>query len=376
MGFKTVHIISFDIPYPPHYGGVIDVFYKVKELHRAGWNIILHCFEYAGRGRASELSQYAAEVYYYPRILGFRPALNMKPYILNGRRSEKLMSRLLQDSCPVIFEGFHSCYYLADSRLKNRLKIYRESNIEHHYYFSLFKSERSPFRKAYFLAEALKLKFYQPVLRYADIMLAVSEQDTRYLKNRFPKNTVIHLPSFHANNGVETLEGLGKYALYHGNIAVPENALAAEFLITKVFNQINYPLIIAGMNPPERIKKRAEGSRNIQLIPNPSEEEMLRLIREAHIHILVTFQATGLKLKLLNTLYKGRHCIVNEPMLAGTRLHSLCHIANSPQKIIEKIEALAHLEFLPEEVKKRREVLESHYSNQANLARLISLLGE
>ena len=27
-----LNIVSFDVPYPPDYGGVIDVFYKIKEL--------------------------------------------------------------------------------------------------------------------------------------------------------------------------------------------------------------------------------------------------------------------------------------------------------------------------------------------------------
>ena len=29
---KEIHIITFDIPYPANYGGVIDVFYKIKAL--------------------------------------------------------------------------------------------------------------------------------------------------------------------------------------------------------------------------------------------------------------------------------------------------------------------------------------------------------
>ena len=33
---KEVEIISFDVPYPPNYGGVIDVYYKLKALKKAG----------------------------------------------------------------------------------------------------------------------------------------------------------------------------------------------------------------------------------------------------------------------------------------------------------------------------------------------------
>jgi len=41
---KHLHIISFDIPYPANYGGVIDVFYKLRALVSAGIKIHLHAF--------------------------------------------------------------------------------------------------------------------------------------------------------------------------------------------------------------------------------------------------------------------------------------------------------------------------------------------
>ena len=31
--YNLVHIVSFNVPYPADYGGVIDVFYKLKSLH-------------------------------------------------------------------------------------------------------------------------------------------------------------------------------------------------------------------------------------------------------------------------------------------------------------------------------------------------------
>lgn len=36
MDEKRLHIISFNIPYPPNYGGVIDVFYKLEALSGNG----------------------------------------------------------------------------------------------------------------------------------------------------------------------------------------------------------------------------------------------------------------------------------------------------------------------------------------------------
>ena len=38
------------MPYPPDYGGVFDLYYKLKYLHERGVIIHLHCYEY-GRGK-------------------------------------------------------------------------------------------------------------------------------------------------------------------------------------------------------------------------------------------------------------------------------------------------------------------------------------
>ena len=52
---KNLHVISFDIPWPVNYGGVIDVFYKITALAGLGVKIHLHCFEY-GRKESKELN--------------------------------------------------------------------------------------------------------------------------------------------------------------------------------------------------------------------------------------------------------------------------------------------------------------------------------
>lgn len=374
MSEKHLHIISFDVPYPPNYGGVIDVFYKLKALYEKGIKIHLHCIEYPGRDRSSELNKYCEEVHYYPRRMGFRSALSLKPYIVISRRSEKMIKNLLNDDYPILFEGLHSCFYINDPRIRKRKKIYRESNIEHRYYFNLFKADKKFSNKLYFLFASLKLRLYQNVLKYADLMLVVSQKDTIYLKRHFRNNKVFYLPSFHHNNEVVATAGKGDYVLHHGNIEVPENTRAAEYLINEVFSGLDKKLIIAGMNPPENIKKLCEKHDNVELICNPDDKTMFDLIKNAHINILVTFQATGLKLKLLNTLYKGRFCLVNDKMLNGTRLDDLCVIANTPEKLREKIELLFKEEFTEEEIIKRRETLKQLYSNSCNADQLIDLI--
>jgi predicted nucleic acid-binding protein len=366
MPDKHLHIISFDIPYPPNYGGVIDVYFKIRTLHELGIKIHLHCFEYPGRDRSPELNSVCEEVFYYPRKTGFRSALSFAPYIVTSRKSEDLMARLLKDDYPVLFEGLHSCYYIKDPRISERMKIYRESNIEHRYYYNLFKVTANLTNRIYFLVASAKLRLYQKVLRHADMMFAVSQHDTEYLQHHFPGKKIYHLPSFYANNRVSALTGKGDYALYHGNIEVPENEFAAAYLVTKVFDGFDIPLIIAGMNPRDKFIKLAESRPNIKVVANPDDKKMFDLIRNAQVNILVTFQATGLKLKLLNTLYNGRFCLVNEPMVKGTSLESLCEIANTTDELRIKLKELFSKEFSPVEVDRRSDYLKVRYDNLVN----------
>ena len=82
---KHLHIVSFNVPYPPDYGGVIDVFYKIKALKEAGVQIHLHCYEY-GREAAPELDTLCKSVNYYHREKRLRDLSSLKPFIVKSRR--------------------------------------------------------------------------------------------------------------------------------------------------------------------------------------------------------------------------------------------------------------------------------------------------
>jgi hypothetical protein len=375
MSERHLHIISFAIPYPANYGGVIDVYHKLRALHAAGIKIHLHCFSYE-RESAPELLELCETVHYYPRLTGLSSAITSKPYIVASRRSVDLLNRLLSDNYPILFEGLHSCYYLDHPALKGRKLIYRESNIEHDYYYHLAKAEKNLFSRVYFLLASLKLRFFQRVLKHASMMLVVSEEDCVYLRKRFPGSLVTYLPSFHANAMVNSLEGRSDYALYHGNLSVPENYKSAEFLVKNVFESDKYPLIIAGLNPPKHIRELVKNKKHIRLVENPHQEEMDKLIQNAHINILVSFQTTGLKLKLLNTLFIGRFVLVNTSMLNGTGLNDLCIIADDAGRLKLALNELFNRKFEPVEIEKRKKILENRFSNQINASRLIQVVFE
>lgn len=369
---KHLHIISFDIPFPANYGGVIDVYHKIRSLSSIGIEVTLHCYQY-GRKPSRELEALCKKVYYYKRSSSPIDIFSELPFIVKTRQSDQLLKNLLNDNDPILFEGLHSCAYLSHPLLKGRIKAYRESNIEHEYYQHLAKAENNLIKKLFFLIEARKLQLFEPILHHADLILTVSESDNQQLASRYGIYKCHHIPSFHGHDSVSSKEGLGTYCLYQGKLSVPENAIAAEYLITEVFAGSNTPLIIAGMDPSERLKQMIEKSSNITLIPNPDDNTMQQLTSEAGVHVMVTFQATGLKLKLLNTLYSGRHCLVNQNMVEGTLLSPLCHIENDPMKLREKATNLLGTPFTLEDIHKREIGLQP-YDNTIKRDQLINLI--
>lgn len=370
---KHLNIISFNIPYPPNYGGVIDVYYKMKALRDQGVRIWLHCFEYE-RPQAPELERICERVFYYKRRTGLIPNLTLLPYNVYGRKDERLIENLLSNDYPILFEGLHSCYYLNDPRLRNRKKIFRECNIEHDYYLHLARSGRNFLHNTFFLVEAIRFRLYQRIARFADLILSVSTSDAEYLRQRFPGKRVEFVPCFHENEGVTTRLGQSDYILYHGKLSVIENERAVCYLIRHVFSRLSYRCIIAGMNPTRRILEAAAPYPHIRIEANPEKERMEELIHGAQIQLLITFQDTGLKLKLLNSLFAGRHTVVNRLMVAGSGLESLCHVADTPEEMIHTCEDLMNRPVTPEMIGERASILFPTFFNKEQGRRIYELI--
>ena len=370
---KILNVIALNIPYPANYGGVIDIYYKLVALRQNEVRIILHCFEYE-RPHAPELEELCQKVYYYKRHTGLLRNFSLLPYNVYSRKDPDLLRNLLSNDYPILFEGLHSCYYLSHPQLQRRFKIVRMCNIEHDYYRCLADSEPQAIRQLFFRIEAFRFERYLPVIRQANLVLAVSLADTHYLRQAFPEVNVEFMPCFHANEQITALPGQSNYILYHGKLSVAENERAVRYLVEHVFAQLPYRCVVAGMDPSPALRKAIALYPHISLIANPDQETMDRLIHEAQIHMLITFQPTGLKLKLLNSLFAGRHTIVNSAMLAGSGLDALCHIADTPEEMITACHQLMRQPLDTESLRQREHGLLPAFSNRAQGMRLREML--
>jgi hypothetical protein len=369
MKEKIIHIVDLDVPYPANYGAAIDMYFRIKNLHALGIKIILHCFEY-GRGKAACLNEYCEHVHYYPRKSIMEFPFRSEPYIVYSRRNKELFNRLFADDFPVLLEGVHTCACLMDDRYKQKPFYVRMHNVESEYYEYLAEATIHPIKRFYYKTESKRLKKFEKNLERARALFSVSERDHTTLSIQFPN--VEYLPPFIYNDTVDCKPGRGNYAMYHGNLSVEENLKAADFLIQEVFPDLGVPLMIVGKNASSLSKNTK--AKNIEFIDSPTATELKDLIQNAQVHVLPTFQPTGIKHKLINSLFEGRYCVVNPPMVKDNGLAQFCYVAKDAAEMRTIIPELFEKDFPQEEINSRKAILQNIYSNSKNAQKLTDVI--
>jgi len=349
---------------------------RIRTFKKLDVGIHLHYFSYNDRGTPNELNQFCESIHVYDRKSlqkGFSLTL---PYIVSSRINDELISNLNKDLHPVLLEGLHCAGILPFLDLGKRKVVVRMHNDESIYYKELARAATGFLQKIYFRNESRLLKKFTHHLPDECLYACVSEKDIQVLREDHGLTNTAFVPTFPTWQKVCIEEGVGNLCLYHGNLSVPENEEAALWLLCKVFTKIRMPLVIAGKKPTKRLQKVAHLCQHTCLVADPTESEMNDLIRKAHIHVLPCFNKniTGIRLKLLHALFEGRHCVVNEPMVAGTGLEAACHIGANANAFASIITQLYHQPFTEEETNLRRHLLGQTYNNEKNTRRLIQWL--
>ena len=364
---KHLHIVCFDVPYPADYGGAVELFHTLKHLSSIQVKIHLHCFDY-GRGHHKELDQYCVEVNYYTRKNFFSSFLSGLPYIVSSRNNPHLLKNLLKDNHPILLEGIHCTYFLYKEKLVNRKVMIRLHNVEYKYYSNLADSESSFLKKIYFQWESRLLKRYEKLLSKKALFFAMTKNDQKTYTS-MGATKIKYLPPFLPCDKVKAVPGKGTFCLYHGDLSIGENKKAVLYLL-KIFKAIQIPFVIAGKSPCNELKTLAEENEHVCVISDPGEEELNDLLLKAQIHVLPSFNTTGRKIKLLNALFNGRHCIVNESTVSDSGLESLCHICDTDEMFQQKIIELFSKEFTETDIMERRNILENNYNSRSNAIEL------
>lgn len=350
---KQLNIVSFDVPYPPNYGGAIDVFYKLKALYELGIKIHLHAFEY-GRGEHKELLKFCKTVTYYKRRMSFISYFSPTPFIVKSRENHTLIENLNNNKFPVFFEGLHTTFGLS----KINAKVYvRTHNIEHFFFKGQALSEQNIFKKLFFHYESIRFKYYEKILKNVDNIFTISPSEQQYFHQKYGEKTQ-YIPAFHRSDYKTHTTQKGEFVLWHGDLRVSDNIRAANELID-IFKSSNFKLVIASSFEEKSVLASIKMFKNIDFVNIKQQNVLDNLLEKAHVNILLTHQKTGIKLKLLYSLYQGKFIIANNKMIDDTGLENLCEKANSSKEILAATAKLFSQEFTATILTNRKEVLQS-----------------
>lgn len=370
MKHREINIISFDNPYPPNYGGVIDVFYKIKALHAIGYSIHLHCFVKEIPSEYEELKSLTSSAYFYKTTNNPLHFLSAMPFSVISRSDRKLVENLCKVEAPILFEGLKTTCSVYDHRLKNYAKILRLQNIEEDYFNGISKSEESLWKKIVFKIEARKYQKYKDVFSKFASVITLSKFENDSVMKYCEKS--VYIPVFHGNEKVAPLEGFGEYAIYHGDLNTADNRKCAAFLID-VFKELpEFKLVIASGSNEDLVKNLIGEAKNIQFEKLLDFSHLTKLLRDSHISISWSFQKSGTKLKAINSLFNSRHCVINENIIDDEVVSALCVSVQNKEELTAQVRRL----FLESysDYQRRSEILENYMSDIKNALKIEKLI--
>ncbi|MEF9480211.1 hypothetical protein OWR28_23170 [Chryseobacterium sp. 1B4] len=353
---KELHIISFNYPYPPSYGGIIDVYYKIKALSDLGIKIHLHCFiDQIPSTIDREIKEITENVFFYRKkknpLLYFLPT----PFAAAIRNSDTFLKNLEKNKAPILFEGLQTTHIIRFLRDSDHKLYLRYHNNEREYYKGLSLSEKNIFKKVIYKIESLKYSGYQKkLLKKFEAVFCLSEKEYNEVETYSGNARLIHI--FHGNESVKVLDRKGKYFLFHGDLTTADNKRALNETIDLFKTLPQYKLVVASDRATEDIKRKISTVENISLTPIQTTENLYRLLEDAHANILISYQNSGTKVKLFNTLYNSRFVIINENITDDPFLMNLCLYGADMNEIRRQIITSAEKEF--HETEKRKEILE------------------
>lgn len=368
---RHLHIVCLDAPSPPDYGGAIDMYYKIEALAKTGTRINLHYFDYNPSRNTNGLEGFCEAIYKYERKNILRAFPFSRPFIVQSRLNDQLIKNLNKDDHPILLEGLH-CSGIIPFLKKTERVVIRMHNEEASYYRHLAITEKSLFTKQFFLRESKLLKRYQGGLNKGIKLACLSASDIDVLRYEYNYTNLHFVPCFIPWQELSIKNGVGNYCLYHGNMQVSENEEAAKWLIENVFSKVAIPFIIAGKGISQKLMAIAKKYKHISIVSKPTIHEINELVQNAQVNVLPSMNNTGVKLKLLNAVFNGRHCITNDAGISGSGIGQSIVICNTGNQWIEAVKDTMKKPFLSGNIEERKSIL-NLYDNNVNAEKLNAL---
>lgn len=379
---RILHVWN-DFPVPPHHGGRIDLWGRVRALHELGHEVDAvatvktlpepcHYLAAAKEVRSITL------VRRYPNPVGI---LSREPLQLRTRR--KLAGLKLTRSYDVVLlEQEYVAPALDAPCLDCGRVILRVHNDEPAYYLDLAESEECWWRRLYYLEEARRFRRTSPaVFDKAHELWFISYDHWQRWRASHPhaNQRTAWLPAALPGPFRPAHSGAGERVLITGNLFQPTNLEGLEWFLNEVHPWLtrrpHYELCVAGSTRCARAQaviRRLQTAPRVELHLN--EPDLEPLYRSAAVFVNPMQRGVSVKLKTLDAICHGLPVVSTPAGLDGAGLQSGEHVLLATSGVA-MAEAIARLLEGPDErralVESAQEFLAKRYNQRANLERLL-----
>jgi len=369
-----LHIVMAENPFPADAPNLADAYFMIKAIKTTGIIVHLHCFDESYSKRSIPADFFDSTDFYEREKtkISFSPDL---PYHVSTRSDHRLVERLNEDQYPILFFGLNTTYSIfSKSFQKDRKIAIRLSRDESAYYQDL--AEIVPWRgkKIHFQIEAWRFGNYIKKLTankntfFATPIISSVIQKTK-------KDSHLHtLPAFTGFPALFHYPEKGSFCLFHGRLSNKETAYAAFWLLEHVFNTLEIPFVIAGSDPSSELERAAHVRPHTCLVSNPSDKEMMELIKKAQLVLNPSFIRIEENEYLNQSLSLGRHVLINRKSTKDKKVREICHLARTPEEFTQKAKHLFETDFSEEEKFSRQSFLNEKFKDDVGLAMMLKWL--
>lgn len=204
-----------------------------------------------------------------------------------------------------------------------------------------------------------------------DAVFAISTDDHQWFLAHGAHS--VHLPPFHGFTAPDIEAGQGQYLLYQGDLSIEINQKAVLELIRMIPGEFALPLVVAGRSGDHAFESKIISFPNLRRETDVTEGKMTELIRHAHIILVHSLHAEGMKMKLFPALFRGRFIAANRLSASHSVLDEAIQFYE-PATFIPMLNQLRAASFNESALNHRKMILAQLPDDATNARQIISYL--
>jgi polysaccharide biosynthesis protein PslH len=344
-------IVMPDFPFPPNYGGRVDMWSRIKLLNRMGLQVdlVASVKDVPSEQEAQEVRRCVCSLTLVKREMGPMKLLSLEPFSVRSRYNLRNIP-LSNSYSAVILETEHVATILQNPTLRADKRILRVHNDEAHYYRELSGSSHELWRKAFYRMEGIKFRSYSSrAMQWCDLFWFASDFERQEYCVRHPVSVpkASFVPLHVERSAMKRHKLSGNRVIFVGKLGFANNARGVEWYIDQMHPRLadinGYELMVAGNTEGESLdslRRSIARHPNISLFENPTE--LQPYYEMASVFINPVFHGAGVKLKTIDAIRAGLPVVSTSIGIIGTPLLNGKHVivADDPQAFADSIRRL------------------------------------